>query len=202
MMGDLQQVLHERYNRRDDWISPVRIKGFRREHLAQTFAEFDMSFGAEIGVAEGKFSEVLLASNPALRLICADLWATYYSQQRKLKDDAMQDWAWDEAHKRLEPYGERVTWMRMPSDQAAGHIPDGSLDFVYIDADHTFDWVMLDLIYWSRKVRPGGIISGHDYYRFRGAGVVPAVDAYTHAHGITEWYVCDEREVSFLWVKP
>lgn len=202
MKGDLQKVLHERYNRRDDWISPVRIKGFRREHLAQTFAEFDMTFGAEVGVAEGKFSEVLLASNPNLRLICADAWAPYFSQQRKIKDDVMQEYAWNEAHKRLEPFEERVTWMRMPSDEAAGHIPDCSLDFVYIDADHTFDFVMLDLIYWSRKVRPGGIISGHDYYRFRGAGVVPAVDAFTHAHRITEWYVCDEREVSFFWVKP
>jgi len=61
---------------------------------------------------------------------------------------------------------------------------------------------MEDIITWSRKVRSGGIVSGHDYYRFRNAGVVPAVDVYTHAHGIHEWVITDEREASWFWVKP
>ncbi len=80
-------------------------------------------------------------------------------------------------------------------------MPDESLDFVYIDADHRFDYVMEDLIAWGRKVRKGGIISGHDYYRFRNAGVVPAVDVYTHCHYVGEWFITDEKEASFFWVK-
>lgn len=43
---------------------------------------------------------------------------------------------------------------------------------------------MEDLIEWSKKVRVGGIVSGDDYYHFRKAGVIEAVDAYTAAHGI------------------
>jgi hypothetical protein len=78
----------------------------------------------------------------------------------------------------------------------------GELDFVYIDGHHGFDYVMQDLIEWSKVVRPGGIVSGHDYYRFRWAGVVPAVDAYTHAHQIHEWFITDEKETTFFWARP
>jgi hypothetical protein len=76
------------------------------------------------------------------------------------------------------------------------------LDFVYIDGNHCFDFVMQDLIEWNKKVRKGGVISGHDYYRFKGAGVVNAVDAYTVAHQIHEWFLDDQRETSFFWAKP
>ena len=86
--------------------------------------------------------------------------------------------------------------------EAAREVPDESLDFVYIDADHRFDYVMEDIITWSRKVRPGGIVSGHDYFRFRNTGVVPAVDVYTHCNYISEWFITDEKEASFFWVKP
>jgi hypothetical protein len=74
---------------------------------------------------------------------------------------------------------------------------------VYIDANHDFDSVMMDLILWSRKVRSGGIVAGHDYDRSHMKGVVPAVDAYTKAHGIQEWFITDQkREASFIWMKP
>jgi hypothetical protein len=77
-----------------------------------------------------------------------------------------------------------------------------SLDFVYIDGNHSFDYVMQDLIEWSKRVRRGGIVSGHDYYHFRNAGVVEAVDVYTHCHGIKEWFLTNEQKSkSFFWVK-
>jgi len=60
---------------------------------------------------------------------------------------------------------------------------------------------MQDLIEWGKRVRQDGIISGHDYYRFRWAGVVDAVDAYTRAHQVNEWFIDDMRETSFFWVK-
>ena len=46
---------------------------------------------------------------------------------------------------------------------AVKDIEDSSLDFVHIDGDHSYDFVMQDIILWGRKVRIGGIISGHDY---------------------------------------
>jgi hypothetical protein len=60
---------------------------------------------------------------------------------------------------------------------------------------------MSDLIFWAKKVRPGGLIIGHDYYPFFRAGVMTAVDAYVKAHNIHDWYVTREKEPSWFWVK-
>jgi FkbM family methyltransferase len=51
----------------------------------------------------------------------------------------------------------------MTSLEASPLIPHHSLDFVYIDARHDYDSVMEDLEAWFEKVRPGGVIAGHDY---------------------------------------
>ena len=40
---------------------------------------------------------------------------------------------------------------------------DNSLDFIFIDADHTYESVVKDLNAWYPKLKRGGIISGHDY---------------------------------------
>ena len=53
---------------------------------------------------------------------------------------------------------------------------------MYIDGDHSYSAVMLDIILWSQKVRDGGMISGHDYYRYQ-QGVKTAVDDYVRYHG-------------------
>ena len=81
------------------------------------------------------------------------------------------------------------------------HFEDESLDFVYIDGFHEFDYVMSDLIFWTPKVRPGGIVAGHDYYPFFRSGVIQAADTYTKMHNINTWYVTRERHSSFFWVK-
>jgi hypothetical protein len=44
-------------------------------------------------------------------------------------------------------------------------VTNGSLDFVYIDGNHRFEQVVADLAAWAPKVRPGGIVAGHDYLK-------------------------------------
>jgi SAM-dependent methyltransferase len=58
---------------------------------------------------------------------------------------------------------------------AAEKYTDGSLDFVYIDADHHYAAVKRDITAWLPKVRPGGIIAGHDFCNFPDFGVIKAV---------------------------
>lgn len=66
----------------------------------------------------------------------------------------------------------------MTSEQAAPLIPDGSLDMVIIDALHTEEQVAQDIRLWTPKVRPDGIMMGHDYDSSRHPGVTIAVDAF------------------------
>ena len=63
----------------------------------------------------------------------------------------------------------------MQSWDAAEKYADGSLDFVYIDADHHYDAVCRDIDAWLPKVRSGGIIAGHDFCNYPGFGVIEAV---------------------------
>lgn len=195
-------LLHQRFNPHSDQIPPVRIKGFTREQLAMLFGELGFTRGAEIGVAEGIYSQVLCLHIKDIQLACVDPWGIYYHSVSGVPYKSMeqQERCLELAHQKLDPYG--VKFVRKTSTAGAQDFSDESLDFVYIDGDHAFDFVMQDLIVWSRKVRPGGIVAGHDYYRFRGAGVVNAVDAYTTAHQIQEWFVDDQRETTFFWAKP
>lgn len=58
---------------------------------------------------------------------------------------------------------DRVTDIKLSSVEAAKHFADASLDFVFLDADHRPQAVLDDICAWRPKVRPGGIIAGHDY---------------------------------------
>lgn len=50
-----------------------------------------------------------------------------------------------------------------------------SLDWVYIDADHHYEPVCRDIDAWLPKVKPGGVLAGHDYCDYPGFGVIQAV---------------------------
>lgn len=197
---DTFKLLHDKFNPRNDQIPPVRIKGFKRKNLYELFNELGFKSGAEIGVAEGINALTICKSILEVELYAIDLWDTYYRGTTKLKNREMQNEALALAHEKLDPYN--VAFIHKPSMEAIKDFSKGCLDFVYIDGNHEFDYVMEDLIEWSRIVKSGGIISGHDAYRFRGAGVVDAVSCYTHAHQIHEFFLCDEHEVSFFWVNP
>jgi predicted O-methyltransferase YrrM len=48
--------------------------------------------------------------------------------------------------------------------EAAKTVYDGSLDFVFIDADHGYEGCLRDIKAWDSKVRDGGIVFGHDIH--------------------------------------
>jgi predicted O-methyltransferase YrrM len=161
---------------------------FSRNDLATLFYELGYKLGAEVGVYKGENAKVLLDANPNLHLICVDPWLGELKQSR-----------YDSAMGRL--VGRDIEVKRMLSVDAAKEVKDGSLDFVYIDASHLFDDIMIDLITWNRKVRIGGIVSGHDYFHISKIGVVEAVNAYTYAHSITQWYITNDIHPSWFWVR-
>lgn len=174
-------------------------KKFSRNELAVLFGKLGYKVGAEIGVNQGKYSRVLCDSIPELKLYCVDTWAPY----PKRPTQERQDIYFSRAQKMLQ--GFNVTFMKMASLEASKQIPNGSLDFVYIDALHDFDNVIMDIISWVPKVKAGGIVSGHDYIKRDAHGIIEAVDAYTRAHHIFPWYITGHNlhdiTNSFFWVK-
>ena len=169
-----------------------------RSHIAELFNELGYKVGAEIGVQAGRNAYVLFQKNPNLKLFCVDPWVPWDGGR---PTQHKQNMFFYQAKRRLT--GCNVVFIRKTSMEALSEISDGSLDFVYIDGQHDFDNVMMDIIEWSKKVRTGGIISGHDYYQGPSVGVIPAVRAYVEGHGINEWYMTNEyvEKPSFFWVK-
>ena len=176
--------------------APWNMEGSRRS-LAEVMGEEGFKIGAEIGVEKGHYSKVLCESIPDVKLYCVDPWMPYGRNSK-----GREDYLYVKAQQRLA--GCNVEIMRMTNVEAAKQIENGSLDFVYIDALHDFDSVMVDIITWVPKVRSGGIISGHDYCILYGYGVIPAVNAYVFAHNISPFYVTTyvPEYVSWFFVKP
>ncbi len=171
-----------------------------RTELAKYFAELGFKRGAEIGVLCGIFSKRMLEIIPNLNLLCIDSWLGRKGGR-----------VFPEAVKLLKLYP-RANIIRASSMDAAKDVPNGSLDFVFIDADHSYQAVKDDIREWSKKVRKGGIVSGHDYYVFPNSGnrgVIDAVDEYVKDHGykleLTDWDKKnperDERQPSWRFVK-
>lgn len=169
-----------------------------RVDLAKMLGEFGLNVGVEIGTRFGDYAKILLDANPACQLTCVDPWMAYNNRSKQWQDDSYQ-----RALNLLQPYIQqgRCELCRRPSMEAVGSWSDNSLDFVFIDGNHDFDFAMEDIIYWSKKVKTGGVVAVHDYHPFCGSDVRFAVDAYTRGHYIDPWYVTREMEPSAFWVK-
>jgi len=79
---------------------------------------------------------------------------------------------------------------KMKTIEATDLFEDKSLDAVFIDADHSYEAVKLDIINWMPKIRKGGILAGHDYTR-SWPGVIKAVDE----------IMPDAKKTDFCWIK-
>jgi len=189
--------------------SPVELAGADRGTLAYYFAACGFARGAEIGVEEGKYSEVLLRTIPGLTLYCVDPWLVYPGYRERL-DQEHVDGLRASCIRRLAPWP--VKFLELRSVDAARLVDDSSLDFVYIDGNHDLPNVIVDLTAWTPKVRKGGIIAGHDWIRMRDCVREPihvqaAVEAWTKCYRIDPWFVLGlksekrpERARSWMWV--
>ena len=150
--------------------------------------------GAEIGVFAAELSRLLL-ERPGLNLIMVDAWGQYEHKER-LKDvmdfhagllDEQQEMYLTLARNRTEFAADRRTILRADSVKAAAHVADQSLDFVFIDADHSYEGCRDDIAAWLPKVKPGGLMSGHDYdnHNYPRFGVTRAVNEFVSEHRLS-----------------
>lgn len=134
--------------------------------------------GAELGVGSGHLFEALLQSCPDLHLIGVD---TFQREERRarVRGIAMR-------------FPGRCTIYPMTTGEAAALVPDESLDFVFIDAGHSYDAVRDDIRNWTPKVRADGWLGGHDYHPNH-PGVMQAVNEsfgpFLHLAEFAVWWV-------------
>lgn len=117
--------------------------------------------GVEIGVKKGEFSKVLLDTWDCSHLILVDPW----TDQEHTTYDENHDHSIDlvDCLRNLKGYEDRYSILRGLSHEVVDQIPDGYLDFVYIDGNHSYEAVKCDLHGWYPKLKVGGIVAGDDY---------------------------------------
>jgi len=190
------------WNRQDESLPKFKS----RDELPAYFNSLGFKVGAEVGVAGGHFSEKLCKNIENLHMFCIDPWGTY-KENRRGGGQSQHDRNYELTKSKLKDFD--ATLIRKFSMDAVKDFEDEVLDFVYLDGNHDFKFVLEDIIEWSKKVRRGGIISGHDYYHFNNSGVIEAVDLYVKQNNLdlqlTEGTRInkdrDDRCPSFWWIK-
>ena len=217
-MTDTYEYVIKKFNLNVGSQYVVNVPNFGRDDLAKLFAELNFNLGAEIGVWRGEYSEILCKANPNLDLYSVDPWQlnAYEPLEQVTALNAPQsyfDSKYQEAKKRLGQYP-NCHIVKKNSMEALEMFKDNSLDFVYIDANHDFVNFSLDLHYWLKKVRLGGIISGHDFahYSYKKFNHVKrALLAYARCYRMIPLFVLGldtydsgmvrDKYRSWLWVK-
>jgi hypothetical protein len=121
--------------------------------------------GVEIGVLNGELSKNILENWDGI-LYMVDVW-------RKLGEEYNDISNMDEPLNEIKStitnikgLEDRGVMIRATSKIASEMFNDESLDFIYIDANHAYDFVKEDLNLWFPKLKKGGVFSGHDYLGF------------------------------------
>jgi len=176
--------------------SPFEIPNASRDDLPGFFIEMGFKRGVEIGVYKGEFSEKFCKAG--LELSSIDPWQMYKGFENPRGQDRL-NFQYEHTKRLLSPYpNSRI--IRKTSMEALEDFNDNSLDFVYIDGNHEFRYIAEDLYEWTKKVMPGGIVSGHDYfYTKSGSGkqiwhVAYVLDAYIKAFNIENWYLIGSKQ--------
>jgi predicted O-methyltransferase YrrM len=171
------------------------------------FDSMGFKVGVEVGVYNGEFSRMILDGSKVERLYSVDPWLM--NNGRPMTDNFTM------AREALLGYGDRSVIVVAKSLTVSTIFGDETLDFVYIDADHSFEGCSDDIRAWFPKVRPGGILSGDDYVdrgralvkeqarkKNRGRrGVVRAVQNFVRQYGLQLNLTCNKCP-SWWVVKP
>lgn len=96
----------------------------------------------------------------------------------------------------VSPYN-KVKFINLTSDEAHLNIAPESLDYIFIDGDHSFNMVYRDMYNYYDKVKPGGVFSGHDFHL---SDVNKAVHMFREKRSITSEIKTCANSV-WYWIK-
>ncbi len=140
----------------------------------------------EVGVKNGKNAEKMLTIMPDLKLFLVDTWekplvgSFYYNSGDGVaaQPPGFFKKAFRETRNSTVRFGSRAVMMKMASERAASQFTASGdqFDFVFLDADHSYEGVTADILQWWPLIKKGGYLCGHDYDNPRIGEVKRAVD--------------------------
>jgi len=123
-----------------------------------------------------------------------DPWRAFKGQGRTQNRQERQDFLYGHTKRVLTKYP-NCKIIRKTSMEAVEDFKNDSLDFVYIDGNHTFHYIAQDMYKWYGKIKRGGILCGHDYFCTppEATNIVcqvgAIVDAFVKAFNIKNFYI-------------
>jgi hypothetical protein len=149
------------------------------------------SLAVEVGVHQGEYLFAMVNYCKQVKWFGVDPYSVYKSFSDRFIMPPQEEWnkVYAAICQKISTHSDRhrIKLIRKKAVDSLSDIPN-DLDLVYIDGDHTYEAVAEDIKLWEPKVRPGGIIGGHDYnkskdrYRKIFSGVIQAVDEYAAAN--------------------
>ena len=120
----------------------------------------------EVGAWKGKSTAYMAVeianSGKKIQFDTVDTWLGS-DEKTHHNDPAVQsNTLYDVFLKNIDPVKDYVTPLRMTSIEASKLYKDNSLDFVFLDAGHTYEDVKNDIAHWAPKLKATGIIGGDD----------------------------------------
>jgi predicted O-methyltransferase YrrM len=151
------------------------MKKKRYEVLQELINDNGFKLVVEIGTANGKTAGYLLNNNKDIKLYCVDPYIQYDNDANGQKDKLIKN-------KQLAQKcfsDDRCVHIEKLSSEAVNCFDDNVLDLVFIDGNHSYEYVFEDIKLWWKKIRSGGVLSGHDYCKNH-RGVVEAVNRFVY----------------------
>ncbi len=183
------------------------IKISHRDEFGYLFNRLGLSGrGIEIGVQKGEYSQTLRSTWNGNELYLVDFWRYNpdYDDIANLSDDKQKELYLSVVKKFADDISVQI--IRKDSIAASKQFPDEFFDWIYIDADHSLEGCTKDLNTWFPKLKPGGVLAGHDYldgkFYFGNFGVKSAVDSFIKKIN-TKLYITEEANFkSWYFIKP
>lgn len=170
------------------------LNGVSRGDMYGMFSELGLKKAVEVGVARGRNAWLMYQTVTDLDLTLVEPYEDHSIVRERWGEDVHRRFK-EQAILRLAKY--KPKWIFGFSEDVFNQVPDRSIDWVYIDGMHTYNFVMLDIILWSRKVKKGGIVSGHDYeyYRPNSPRVARAINNFASAYKLYPIYITDKDKI-------
>jgi cephalosporin hydroxylase len=150
----------------------------------------DNSHFVEIGSFKGgsaAFMAVeIINSGKNIKFDCIDLWSDFWdSDSKDLKNNTIYLNMYETFLNNIKPVSHIINPIRSDSHLASSLYNDNSLNFVYIDANHHYDYIKKDLQLWYPKIKKGGIFAGHDFINNKTCQVQQAVEEFCRIYKLT-----------------
>ena len=203
---DTLQFIVDRYKIDLSQPNPIKVDVSRWHDIGHLLNDLKFEKGVEIGVYKGVFTQTLARRAPNMKLYAVDAWTTYEGYKDYPPGD-LELIGYPQAVERASRYP-NVELVKGWSKDVAPTFADASLDFMFLDANHTYPCVKEDLELWVKKIKPGGIVMGHDYFSTKGRsklefldfGVIEAVNEWVTDHKVKNLFTTSDGFASWWFI--